>query len=67
MQERETGIKKRRKGGTSSTSNTQTITPEGDVYKVCHMHFPIIYNCLISVIHQVFTYVNKNVRLWCSD
>ncbi|KAJ9596915.1 hypothetical protein L9F63_012040 [Diploptera punctata] len=33
VQERDTGIKKRRKGGTSGTTSSQTKTTEGDVYK----------------------------------
>jgi hypothetical protein len=34
-QERDSAIKKRRKGGTSSTSATPAKVPDGDIYKVC--------------------------------
>jgi len=35
IQERDSAIKKRRKGGTSSSSASPAKVPEGDVYKVC--------------------------------
>jgi hypothetical protein len=37
VQDRESTIKKRRKGGNSNTSATSAKVPEGDVYKVCEI------------------------------
>ena len=37
MQDRDSTIKKRRKGGSSNTSTTSAKVPEGDVYKVCEI------------------------------
>jgi hypothetical protein len=35
VQERESAVKKRRKGGSSSTSTSPARVPERDIYKVC--------------------------------
>jgi hypothetical protein len=35
VQERESAVKKRRKGGSSSTSTSPAKVPERDIYKVC--------------------------------
>ena len=37
VQDRDSTIKKRRKGGSSNTSATSAKVPEGDVYKVCEI------------------------------
>jgi hypothetical protein len=37
VQDRDSTIKKRRKGSSSTTSATSAKVPEGDVYKVCEI------------------------------